>query len=80
MGLTGDDTLDYLAETICQQVLTNGMSETERARALYTWCGKNLTYRSGSAQAYRQRQELYGQFPAVRPRRPLPPTESRPTA
>lgn len=48
VGLTGDDTLDYLAETICQQVLTNGMSETERARALYTWCGKNLTYRSGA--------------------------------
>ena len=74
VGLTGDDTLDYLAETICQQVLTNGMSETERARALYTWCGKNLTYRSGAAQAYRQRKN-YMDISAVRPRRPLPPTE-----
>ena len=48
VGLTGDDTLDYLAEVVCQQVLTNGMSETARAKALYTWCGKNLTYQSGA--------------------------------
>lgn len=42
--LTGDDTVDYLAETICQKVLTNNMTEAARAKALYTWCGKNITY------------------------------------
>lgn len=48
VGLTGDDTLDYLAEVVCQQVLSNGMSEAARAKALYTWCGKNLIHQSGA--------------------------------
>lgn len=42
--LSGDDTLDFMAEQICQQVLTSSMSETERARALFVWCVKNFTY------------------------------------
>ena len=46
MYVTGDDTLDYLAETICQSVLKNGMSETERAKALYQWCMR-FTYANG---------------------------------
>lgn len=42
--LTGDDTVDYLAEMVCQKVLKNGMNEIERARALYRWCGEHMTY------------------------------------
>jgi len=42
--LTGDDTIDYLAETICKKVLNNKMSAVERARALYWWCGENMKY------------------------------------
>lgn len=42
--LSGDDTLDYIVETICQQVITNDMTEIERARALFRWCVKNFTY------------------------------------
>ena len=42
--LSGDDTLDYMVETICQEVLTNNMSEIQRAKALYSWCDKNLTH------------------------------------
>ena len=44
--LTGDDTLDYLAETICRSVLKNGMSETARAKALFEWCMR-FTYANG---------------------------------
>ena len=42
--LSGDDTLDYIAETVCQQLITNNMTEVERARALFRWCVKNFTY------------------------------------
>lgn len=46
--LTGDDTLDYMVEKICQEILTNGMSEIQRARVIYTWCDKNLNHLYGS--------------------------------
>ncbi len=36
--VTGSDTVDYLAELICQQVLTPGMTEVQRAKALYGYC------------------------------------------
>ncbi|MDD3795916.1 MAG: FlgD immunoglobulin-like domain containing protein [Lachnospiraceae bacterium] len=45
--LAGNDTLDYLAEVICRQVLTDGMTELERARAIYNWCASNLKYDRG---------------------------------
>lgn len=40
--LSGDDTLDYMVEKICQEILNNDMTEIQRARAIYTWCDKNL--------------------------------------
>lgn len=46
--LSGDDTLDYMVEKVCQEILTNGMSEIERARAIYTWCDKNMNHLYGS--------------------------------
>ena len=57
--LSGDDTLDYLAEVVCQQVLTNSMSEVERAKALYTWYGKNIVYKRGSAPSSKDGQKSY---------------------
>ena len=41
--LTGDDTTDYLAEYVCQKVLTPGMTEIQRARALYLWASGTFT-------------------------------------
>ncbi len=41
--VTGDSTVDYLAEYICQQVLTPGMTEVQRAKALYTYSSTNWT-------------------------------------
>ena len=41
--LTGDDTTDYLAEYVCQKVLTPGMNEIQRARALYLWASGTFT-------------------------------------
>lgn len=42
--LSGDDTLDYMVEKICKEVLTSNMTEIQRAKALYNWCDKNLTH------------------------------------
>lgn len=42
--LSGDDTLDYMVEKVCQELLTNNMSEIQRAKVLYNWCDKNLTH------------------------------------
>ncbi len=43
MMVTGDATVDYLAEYICQKVLNPGMSEIERAKALYGYCTVHCT-------------------------------------
>lgn len=42
--LSGDDTLDFMVEKVCQELLTNEMSEIQRAKVLYNWCDKNLTH------------------------------------
>lgn len=52
MTLTGDDTVDYLAEKVCQEVLKNGMTELQRARELYIWCDKNLFHKVGQPSKY----------------------------
>ncbi len=41
--VTGNDTVDYLAEYICQAVLKPGMSEVKRAKKLYRYCETHFT-------------------------------------
>ncbi len=43
MMITGDDTVDYLCEYVCQQVLTPKMSQVQRAKALYHYCATHFT-------------------------------------
>lgn len=45
--LTGKDEVDFLADVVCQQVLTPSMSEYERAKALFLWTQKNLPHVAG---------------------------------
>ena len=45
--LIGDKRADYLAEYICQQVLTENMTEVQRAKTLYGWCASHFTRKSG---------------------------------
>ena len=45
--LIGDKRADYLAEYICQQVLTEKMTEVQRAKTLYGWCASHFTRKSG---------------------------------
>ena len=46
--MTGNETVDYMAETICREVLSDNMTETARARALYQWVGNNMTHKNPS--------------------------------
>ncbi len=41
--LTGNDTVDYLAEYICQSVLNPGMSEVQRAKKLFNYCANHFS-------------------------------------
>ena len=52
--LTGDDTTDYLAEYVCQKVLTPGMNEIQRARALYLWASGTFTRTYDSPSNHRE--------------------------
>lgn len=38
------DTVDSLADGILSRILTDGMTERERARAIYDWCRTNIAY------------------------------------
>ncbi len=43
MYITGNNTLDYAAEQVCQSVLTSDMGEVQRAKTLFDWCAKHFT-------------------------------------
>ena len=36
--VTGNKKVDYLAEVICQEILSPGMSEYKRCKKIYAWC------------------------------------------
>ena len=42
--LTGNEKVDYLCELICQKTIKNGMSDVQKAKALYTWLGKHVMW------------------------------------
>ncbi len=43
MMISGDDTVDYLCEYICQKVLSPKMSEVQRAKKLYEYCSTHYS-------------------------------------
>ena len=51
MMVTGNKKVDYLAEAICQEILTPGMSEYERVKAIYAWCVMHFTRSGGKVSA-----------------------------
>ena len=42
MIVTGNNKVDYAAEMVCRSVLKPGMTEIQRAKALYLWCGQHF--------------------------------------
>ena len=46
--LTGNETVDYMAETICREVLSDSMTEVTRSKKLYQWVGNNMTHKNPS--------------------------------
>ena len=54
---TGYEKLDYVAELICQSVLKPGMSEIDRAKALYKWIGVHFTYNHGKESYWKTRPD-----------------------
>lgn len=52
--LTGIDTVDYMAESICNSIIKDNMSNEEKIKAIYTWIVKNYNHIESDADAKRK--------------------------
>lgn len=49
--VTGNKKVDYLAEVICQEILSPGMSEYKRCKKIYAWCVMHFEREGGKVSA-----------------------------